>query len=145
MATLLDTNILLRLIQPGSPYSPVAEKALAVMRRKSEALCVVSQNLFEFWAVATRPQADNGLGLSVDQALREIGRLRRLFVLLPELPLQSEWEKLVVQYQVTGKNSHDARLVAAMRVHQVNQILTFNGDDFARYADLTVLDPSLVV
>jgi predicted nucleic acid-binding protein len=36
---------------------------------------------------------------------------------------------------------HDARLVAAMNVHGVRRILTFNTDDFARYG-IEVLHPS---
>jgi predicted nucleic acid-binding protein len=36
---------------------------------------------------------------------------------------------------------HDARLVATMLSHGVHYLLTFNGDDFRRYADLiTIID-----
>jgi hypothetical protein len=70
--------------------------------------------------------------------------LKQLFILLPEAPLQSEWERLVTTYRVSGKNCHDARLVAAMMVHGTMSILTFNVQDFVRYADITVLDPQLI-
>ncbi|HKV48296.1 MAG TPA: hypothetical protein VJN69_09410 [Candidatus Acidoferrales bacterium] len=73
--------------------------------------------------------------------MAEIGALKRFFVLLPELPLREEWERLVATYRVSGKNTHDARLAAAMAVHGVNSILTFNTDDFARYPGISVLDP----
>jgi predicted nucleic acid-binding protein len=74
-----------------------------------------------------------------------MANFKRLFTLLPEAPLQSEWERLVTTYRVSGKNSHDARLVAAMMVHGIGSVLTFNVQDFTRYASITVLDPSLVV
>ena len=44
-----------------------------------------------------------------------------------------EWERLVIQYQVKGVNVHDARLTAAMLVHGLTHILTFNIEDFNRY------------
>jgi len=39
---------------------------------------------------------------------------------------------------------HDARLVAAMNVHGVRRILTFNTDDFKRY-QIEALHPSSVL
>jgi predicted nucleic acid-binding protein len=145
MPVLLDTNILLRLMQPHSADAPIAEKAILCLRAKSETLQITAQNLVEFWAVATRQVIQNGLGLTVQQAMAEIQSFKQFFVLLPELPLQSEWERLVTTYGVSGKNSHDARLVAAMLVHGTTSILTFNMQDFNRYGEITVLDPRRVI
>ena len=39
------------------------------------------------------------------------------------------------------EKTDDARLVAAMTVHGVRHVLTFNGEDFSRYPGITVLDP----
>jgi predicted nucleic acid-binding protein len=145
MAVLLDTNILLRLLQPHSVHAPIAAQALDALRIRNEVLQITSQNLVEFWAVATRPAMENGLGLTVEEAMGQVLALKRLFTLLPEAPLQSEWERLIATYRVSGKNSHDARLVAAMTIHGTKSILTFNVQDFTRYAGITVLDPRLVV
>jgi predicted nucleic acid-binding protein len=38
----------------------------------------------------------------------------------------------------------DARLVAAMRVHGVKRILTFNDKDFVRYTDIEAVHPRSV-
>lgn len=44
---------------------------------------------------------------------------------------------------VRGKPAHDARLVAAMRLHGITRILTFNVGDYARYApDVVAIDPA---
>lgn len=114
MAVLVDTNVLLRLLQPHHPHASIAQAALDVLRGRSEPLTITFQNLVEFWAVITRPLADNGLGFTIEQAVAEADALKRFFVLLPELPLQHEWERLVATYRVSGKNTHDARLAAAM-------------------------------
>jgi hypothetical protein len=44
---------------------------------------------------------------------------------------------------VVGNQIYDTRLVAAMTVHAVGRILTFNAADFARYG-IIVLHPSTV-
>jgi predicted nucleic acid-binding protein len=141
MAVLLDTNILLRMVQPQHPQCAVAARALHGLRRRNEALLIAQQNIVEFWAVTTRPVDVNGLGWATEHAAAEVASLRKLFSELPELPIQETWERLVLRYGVSGKNIHDARLVAAMVVHHIPQILTFNGHDFARYREIQVLDP----
>jgi predicted nucleic acid-binding protein len=140
MAVLLDTNILLRLAQPHHPNAPVAARVLRALRAGNETLHITQQNIVDYWAVATRPIEANGLGFSTEQAAAEVDVLKRLFVLLPELPLQDAWERLVADYRVSGKNAHDARLVAAMMVHGIESILTFNAQDFLRYGEIRVLD-----
>ena len=42
-----------------------------------------------------------------------------------------------MRHGVVGSKVHDARLVAAMNVHGVRRILTFNTDDFTRYGVLS--------
>lgn len=55
-----------------------------------------------------------------------------------------EWRRLVVQHNVPGVKVHDARLVAAMNVHNVPRILTFNAGDFLRYG-IEVIEPQSLV
>lgn len=117
MAVLLDTNILLRLSQPHHPHCFIAERAINALHSRNEVLTIAAQNLVEFWAAITRPVDENGLGFTIEQAATEVEALKRLFVLLPEMPLLQEWERLIIRYRVSGKNTHDARLVAAMLVH----------------------------
>jgi hypothetical protein len=49
-------------------------------------LGIVPQNLIEFWAVATRPQVNNGLGMTIDEATTELMSLKALFVLFLDEP-----------------------------------------------------------
>lgn len=143
MSYLVDTNVLLRYAQKNHPMRPDARRALLALRKQGEDLCIIPQNIIEFWAVATRPSADNGLGLTVDEATRETKKLKRIFRLRPDsAAIFAEWEKIVSQYQVTGKPTHDARLVAAMVAHKMTHILTFNTKDFKRFAEITAVDPT---
>ena len=144
MAFLIATNILLRTLQPHHPHCAQAERAVAALRTANEVLHVAAQNLIEFWAVATRPEGENGLGMSIEAASRELTALKRLFSLLPEAPVFDEWERLVATYRVSGRNTHDARLVASMKAHGIARILTFNVRDFARYREIEAVHPDAV-
>jgi predicted nucleic acid-binding protein len=139
---LVDTNVLLRAAQKQHPQHEAALAALNGAKGRGDRLYIVPQVLYEFWVVATRPIEANGLGLTTAQSIAELHRIRRLFPLLPETPqLYSVWEQLVYEYSVLGKQAHDARLVAAMRLHGLEHILTFNTEHLARFAGLEPIRP----
>jgi predicted nucleic acid-binding protein len=145
MAVLIDTNVLVRSVQPHHPHSPAAEAAIVVLTRGDEMVTVAVQNLIEFWVVATRPEGANGLGMTAELARKEIARFKDLFQVLPESEaILPEWERLVSDYRVSGRNAHDARLVAAMNVNGIEKILTFDARDFTRFENIEVLHPHAV-
>ncbi len=142
---LLDTNILGRIAQPTDPMIPVVKAAIDSLRATGEEICIVPQNLYEFWALATRPPKANGLGLSIVDTQSEIARFKLMFRLLPDHPaLLTEWEALVGTYACHGKVSFDARLVAAMHALGIPAILTINVKDFIRFSGITILDPRTI-
>ncbi|MBK1986987.1 type II toxin-antitoxin system VapC family toxin [Sphaerospermopsis aphanizomenoides BCCUSP55] len=141
MSYLVDTNILLRLVQKNNPMNPDAQRAIVTLKQKCELLYIIPQNLIEFWAVATRPINSNGLGLTIIQAAEETEKLKKIFTLQTDTPeIFIEWESLVIKHQVMGKQVHDARLVAAMVTHKITHLLTFNIDDFKRFSEIVVVD-----
>jgi predicted nucleic acid-binding protein len=108
-------------------------------------LHIVAQNLIELWSVATRPLGENGLGMPTSKAALELARLKGMFLFLPEIPsIYPAWEALVIEYRVTGKPAHDARLVAAMQAHGLTAILTFDETGFSRYSGIDVIHPAQV-
>lgn len=144
MAILLDTNVLLRLVQKRHSHFALATRATNTLDARNETMLMAHQSIVEFWSVATRPFSANGLGLTIEDAEIELDGLKKLFRVLPELPVHEEWQRIVVRYRISGKSVHDARLVAAMIVHGIGEILTFNMQDFARYSEISVLDPTNV-
>jgi predicted nucleic acid-binding protein len=143
MLVLADTNILLRSLHPEHHHYPIAQNAIATLRR-GNVLCIASQNLVEFWAVSTRPDDENGLGMTHARAAEEIRKLRRFFRLLPPCSgVLDIWQRMVLDLSVTGKQTHDAHLAATIRFYSVDAIVTFNVRDFGRYG-ITVIDPSQV-
>ena len=145
MSWAVDTNVLLRTTDISDAAQSVAEAAMVTLRRGGEFLSIFPQNLIEFWAVATRPTINNGLGLSIAQTELQVIHLKAMFLLLGDTPeIFSAWERIVSRYQVTGKQAHDARLVAAMEVHNLTHLLTFNDRDFKRFSEITVVNPQNV-
>jgi len=145
MSYLVDTNVLLRLVQKNHPMRTDARRALVTLRKQGEELSITPQNIIEFWAVATRPLDKNGLGLTIDEATRETRKLKRIFKMRPDSPsIFTEWEQLVAQFQVMGKQSHDTRLVGVMKAYGISHILTFNTSDFKRFTDITPVAPQTV-
>lgn len=146
MRYLVDTNVLLRSVQNSHPVQSEAVRAIKLLLRHTEAVFIIPQNLIEFWAVATRPETQNGLGLSVNEPAEQIGSFKSVFRLLPDNDsIFQEWERLVTQHQVLGKQVYDARLVAAMTVHSLTHILTFNTNDFKRFGSITATDPQAIL
>ncbi len=115
MRILIDTNVLLRSVEPGHLHYQNSVDAIDILRRSGHELAIVPQVLYEFWSVATRPLVNNGLGMSPADAHTEIAAIRKLFRLLrDERGLYSIWEQLVLSFGVKGKQAHDARLAAAI-------------------------------
>jgi predicted nucleic acid-binding protein len=145
MSYLADSNILSRLAQPQNPHHAIARRAVITLRQQGEEICLVPQNLIEFWAVATRPMTSNGLGLTIDETAYEIKKFKRLFTVYDDIPnIFAEWENLVLKHNVSGKNVHDTRLVAAMLTHNITHLLTFNIKDFKRFTEIIAVDPQSV-
>jgi predicted nucleic acid-binding protein len=146
MRYLVDTNVLFRTIQNSHPMQRDAVRAIKLLLHHSEAVFIIPQNIIEFWAVATRPESQNGLGLSVNETAQQIGLFKSLFMLLPDNDsIFPEWEELVRRHQVLGKQVYDARLVAAMMVHSLTHLLTFNTNDFKRFGVITATNPQAIM
>lgn len=142
---LVDTNVLLRSTEPAHSLYQDSVFAISKLQSQGDKLHIFPQNVYEFWNVNTRPASKNGLGKTPTETEREVQRLEILFPVLPDgLAVLAAWRNLVITHSVLGVQVHDARLVAAMQIHGLTHILTFNDTDFLRYPGITVVNPSRV-
>ena len=133
----------MRIANPADALYAVAETAVETLRQQGEALHIAPQNLIEFRNGATRPVEANGLGLSPSVVEAQAEAFEQKFLLLPETPdMYPAWKALVQAAGVTGKQVHDARLVAICHVYGITHILTFNVRHFAR---LAVFAPGVMI
>jgi predicted nucleic acid-binding protein len=145
MKILIDTNVLLRSVEPAHPHHQIANQAITRLIGRNETLIIVPQIIYEYWVAATRPVANNGLGFGTVAAHIEIEKFKSIFLLLDdEKGLLARWTLLVSRFDVKGKPAHDARLVAAMELHGVANLLTFNLGDFSRYPGMTLINPQTI-
>lgn len=149
MAYLVDTNVLVRLANVADPKYAVADQAVADLHSRSKILHVTPQILIEFRNVATRPIAQNGLGLSAVEAAGKAAGFEASFPMLTETPdIYPAWKAIVDTLGTTGKQVHDARLVAVCHVNGITHLLTFNISDFAGMTGfgqgIVVVDPASV-
>ena len=144
MKVLLDTNILLRCAETKHSHHKMAIEALSSLRIAGAEFFLVPQLFYEYWVVSTRPVINDGRGITPLAVIDEFVYFQppRYTILYDSEEVFHEWKSLVLNYEVRGKPAHDARLVAAMNVHKLSHLLTFNGNDFRRYMGITIIDPA---
>jgi predicted nucleic acid-binding protein len=142
-AMLVDTCVLLE----ASNRARSQHRAVRELVERHEGLVIPAQVAREFLVVATRPPANNGLGLTLLEAMESLAGFREHIRLLPEeKPLLPTLLRLLAQSPATGKRIHDAHIVAAAMVHRVPLVVTLNGVDFRDFsAHVTCLTPAEAV
>lgn len=145
MVYAIDTNILARSIHEGHPMQNVTKLAIKTLLDRGDLVCVLARSLYEFWVIATRPLEANGFGMSTAETQIRLAEFETRITLKTDRPeIYAEWKRLVTQHAVMGKPAHDARIVAAMKVHGITHLLTFNVGDFKRFQQITVVSPNEV-
>jgi len=148
MSYLLDANVLLRWLETSDPRHTRVKAAIAALENQGHTLHITPQNVIEFWAVASRPTADNGFGWDLPRCDAAVPLLLASFEFLPDTPaIFDEWWRLVKVCGVSGVQVHDTRLVAVIKTHGLDGILTFNTRHFRRFEigeGIAVIDPATV-
>jgi predicted nucleic acid-binding protein len=138
----VDTNVLLRLSHQNDPFYGLIQEAVRRLVQRQVELCYTPQNVGELWNANTRPLDRNGLGLSIEETESRTRFIETSMTLLPEDGRVYEcWRNLLLSCEVRGVQVHDAHLAAALEVHVVRNLLTFNGADFKRFPFITAVHP----
>ena len=146
MKYMLDTNVLLCWAYHSRQDHEISLAAIESLKQAGDELWICSQNLVEYWSVATRPTAANGLGLSITEADQTLTTIETLFGRLEDLSsVHDHWRRQIVLRKVSGKQVHDARLAAFMIAHGIRNLLTFNGSDFLRFSEIEPIHPASIV
>jgi predicted nucleic acid-binding protein len=143
VAVLVGSNVLIFSIQQGHPWQEESIRAIEAILAADEPVCVFLQNIAEFWNVCTRPADKNGLGLTPQETEKRLNGLDSILTVLHDTPaVYSQWRKLVLRHDVKGIQAHDARIAAAMQIHGVTRLLTYNPRDFNRYDGIRAIRPN---
>ncbi len=136
----VDTNVLLTATAPAREGHRVA-LALLNTGFAERSLFLSGQVLREYLVVATRPTAVNGLGLSMAEAL---GNARQFLAganfLSEDAAVRDALLRLLDAVPCSGKQVHDANIVATMLAHGLTVLVTLSPKDFVRFApDIQVI------
>lgn len=129
----LDTKVL---IAASTPERSLHKQALAVFNQPPKEVNFYwsGQIVREYLVVATRSLSQNGLGLDVKSALGNIKAFSSRCSLLDDnSAVAAALRKLLLETETTGKQVHDANIVATSISHGVKEILTDKIDDFRRF------------
>ena len=133
---LLDTNVLLAATDETRTEHGDALETINIWPASGMVLYCSGQILREYLAVATRPVDLNGLGMSRTDAVSNVRALRsRLNLLAEDVKVSDRLLQLLDAVDCTGKQLHDANVVATMLVHGIDTVVTINVGDFARFED----------
>lgn len=148
MTFLLDTGVILRLADETDLLHQNVGDAVNALIIRGRDLFITTQNIAEFWNVATRPKENNGKALPPEAVARLFDETiaPACGILTESRKTPDEFKRLLVQYNVTGKQVHDARLVAVMLSWKIEHILTLNPRNFRRFEaeGISVIEPAAI-
>jgi len=127
----LDTNILLDASDEGRMFHSKAIGVFSLLPQSGADLLLATQVIREYLVVASRPEKNNGLGLSIEDAANNVFEFRKQAKVIPESV--SSCEKLLewaVRLQIAGKKLHDLQILATACQAGANILLTSNVADF---------------
>jgi predicted nucleic acid-binding protein len=135
----LDTNVLIYATNTASPWHPAASAAIEQARRDGRPLVASTQIMREYLAVATRPGT---MSAPLAIIFSAIDAFRQAFTIVDDSQaVFSTLCDLVRSVQVSGKQIHDANIVATMLHAGVPTLLTGNVADFRRFGHLITVVP----
>lgn len=133
---LLDTNVLLAATDEARAEHAPAVTVLEDWPAAGTALYCSGQILREYLVVVTRPLSANGLGMNRLDAVANVRALRsRLTVLVEDARVGERLLQLIETVPCSGKQVHDANVVATALVHGVGTVVSMNTKDFQRFGD----------
>jgi predicted nucleic acid-binding protein len=131
---MIDTNVLVAATDESRAEHHDALTILNDWPAGDTTLCVSGQILREYLTVATRPADGNGLGLKRPDAVGNARAIRERTTLLAEdAKVAERLLGLLADVDCSGKQIHDANVIATMLVHGIGTVVTMNLDDFARF------------
>jgi predicted nucleic acid-binding protein len=137
----IDTNIMLRYLINDFPEYPAIRHTVDTLIREEHILWASRQVIREFGRVCTRPQSFMQV-MSPQRATDYMDKIGNLFEIADEdVRVTQQLILLMRQFSVSGKQVHDANIVATMQAYHIPNLLTLNLKDFDRYQSVIHLMP----
>lgn len=137
----IDTNILIYASSTKSPFYQHAHDAIRRFEKESAELFISRQVLREYLASMTRPDMLTE-ELSRESVIKAVRHFEEDFTVFNDTPgVTEQLLELAETVSVSGKQIHDANIIATMLVNDVHSLLTHNISDFKRFSGYIELVP----
>ena len=139
-AIFVDTNVLIYATEATSPFHEAATQKLFALWKAGDELWSSRQVLREFLVVRSRGQ-DFARPVPMPDLLTKLQEIENNFLVADDTAaVTAALRRLLATVEASGKQIHDANIVATMQVHRITQLLTHNVEDFMRFTHfITVL------
>jgi predicted nucleic acid-binding protein len=139
----VDTNILIYAKQAFSPFHTAATARLLDLERAGHPLWLSSQVLREYLAAMSRPAAISGFVPMVN-LVADVQAFQTQFAIAEDgTAVMKHLLDLLSSIPCTGRQVHDANIVATLLTLGIDNLLTHNGADFKRFAAYVSVIPLL--
>jgi predicted nucleic acid-binding protein len=130
---MVDTNVLLRLMNPSHVMHIAAKKLVAQILDDGYQLWINRQIVRVYLVQMTRTGFLE-TALTMTEIEPQITEIKSLFKVADDTDaVTTKLLSLIKQYPTVGKPIHDANIVATMLVHEIDTLLTTNLKDFKRF------------
>lgn len=121
MRYLVDTSVLLRLLQRNDPNYSIIRQAVRTLLARGDELCCEPQNIVEFWNVSTRPaSARGGFGLTIVETDRRVRLIERVFTILDETA--AAYLKWLCCKKFSGHNRQSSTMLPHLNILGLKEI-----------------------
>lgn len=137
----VDTNILLRAMLPKMTHHQVAEALVQKLWSEDVELWISRQVIREFLVQTTHPNTF-APPLKMEQVFRLIETIASLFHIADDTAeVTAQLLVLLKEFPTSGKQIHDANIVATMLAYGIDRLATLNTDDMKRFSPRIILIP----
>ena len=136
----IDTNVLVFATIPTSPFHSPAIAALHRAALAKDDTWISRQVLREYLVLLTRPGVLPS-PLAGNLAVKQVAALSAVYHVADETAgVTAELQRLVGNGFASGKQVHDANIVATCLAYGIPRLLTHNVVDFKRYASMITIE-----
>lgn len=132
----IDTNIIVFASDSRSLWHQSSKEAINNLLNEKFRLFISPQILREYISVASRSM-EAEKSVPWNKIMKNYEDFQKDFILIGEgQNTVNELGKLLLKIPSSGKQVHDANIVATMLAHGISNLLTHNTSDFSRYSQL---------
>lgn len=138
-ALFVDTNVLVYANVIETPFHEQALAAINAAYQANRTIWISRQVIREYLVTMTRPQAFKNLPKAT--VLEQIDQfIERFQVADDTAAVTGQLVKLMGDFQIGGKQVHDANIVATMQAYGIPALLTHNTKDFDRFGEVIKIE-----